>query len=667
MTLQIQTGRAVNEVVQSALMQLQQEYNVLQISLYQGQQVVSAVGEPVWRGRLPDTWQTQKVQNESGETWFWPLMVRGEGWGWLVSHWRANVNPEIEPEWELFTAHLGLIIQANGWENHHQANHVFPEFSVLTNEDKPYHFLLNHLPVGVAFTDAAGCCIYANEYLTQQLFQMSAQEMMGWGWTNAIHADDRERVTQAWQRAVHTPPHEYAEEYRLQRRDGSVIWIRANALVLRNPTGEVMGFIGISMPRKPRLLRLIIGTIHESLDIAKTLPVVLNETRATLACDRVVIYRFNPDWSGYFLAESVGDGWVPVVTGSMTTLSDHCLQETQGGRFQQHYVLVSHDIYQSGFSPCHIKLLEQFQARAQVVIPIFLEQKLWGLLAAYQNSAPRIWHTDTIEILQQVGLHLAIAIRQNELYQAAQAQVVELQKLNTLKDEFLSTVSHELRSPIHNIGMAIKMLELRLQRAGILTDLELNIEPYLHILKTATQRETNLINDLLDLARLNANAVDLILEPVDIQPILARLLPAIQERAEAQNQNFTVHLPEHFCPFPSHADSLERILQELLHNACKYTPAQERITLAIAYQQDTCEFRVTNTGVEIPPDSQERVFDKFYRIPRHDPWAYGGTGLGLALVKKLVERLHGKIHLMSENNRTEFRVSFPLNTPRSSE
>jgi signal transduction histidine kinase len=105
-------------------------------------------------------------------------------------------------------------------------------------------------------------------------------------------------------------------------------------------------------------------------------------------------------------------------------------------------------------------------------------------------------------------------------------------------------------------------------------------------------------------------------------------------------------------------------LQELLHNACKYTPAGETITLSIRRESEHfCCFRVINTGVDIPPEEQERVFDNFYRIPTHDPWQYGGTGLGLALVKKLVERLGGTIRLTSENKRTEFAVSLPISCP----
>ena len=414
--------------------------------------------------------------------------------------------------------------------------------------------------------------------------------------------------------------------------------------------------------QEAELLNSIIETIYKSVDIKETLPFVLNETRKNLNCDRVVVYRFNSDWTGYFLAESVGSGWIPLVTHPFTTITDDYLQEQQGGRFQQKYILVSNDIYQSGFTKCHINLLESFQARAFVVVPLFIGQDLWGLFAAYQNRGSRVWQKNEIRILEKIGLHLAIAFRQSHLYKAAQAQVVELEKLNNMKDEFLSTVSHELRSPMHNIILALKMLELHLKKTGVLDKTEFQIGEYLNILKTSTQREINLINDLLDLTRLNEKNQNMLLEPVNIQTILDKILPPIQECMKKQEQEFILVLPESDCYVESNSIYLERILQELLYNACKYTPPRGTITLSVEFlDKNQCIFRVVNTGVTIPPEEQEKVFDKFYRIPQQDRWQHGGTGLGLALVKGMVEQLGGEIKLISENNQTEFSFSIPRN------
>ena len=105
---------------------------------------------------------------------------------------------------------------------------------------------------------------------------------------------------------------------------------------------------------------------------------------------------------------------------------------------------------------------------------------------------------------------------------------------------------------------------------------------------------------------------------------------------------------------------LSRILIELINNACKYTSAQETIAIAAYAEADTLSISITNSGVEIPDEQLDLIFDKFYRIAENDPWQYGGTGLGLALVKKLVEHLQGKIEVKSENKLTCFVVTLPL-------
>jgi PAS domain S-box-containing protein len=408
-----------------------------------------------------------------------------------------------------------------------------------------------------------------------------------------------------------------------------------------------------------RLLRLIIQNIHRSLNVEETLAAVLGETRQTLKADRVAVFQFKPDWSGSFVAESVGEGWVPLVKPDIQRVwQDTHLQDTQGGRYQHNETFAVSDVYRVGHQQCHIDLLEQFQAKAYAIAPIFVDEQLWGLLAVYQNSAPRLWQEWEISLLKQLGIQTAIALRQSYLYQAVQAQVKELERLNQLKDDFLSTVSHELRSPMSSIKMAIQMLEISLAPSGVLDD-ETNVtNRYLKILRDEVKREVNLINDLLDLARLDASTEPLTLTKIDLSSYILYLVEPFIERTQQQQQQLVIYIPDNLPPFTTDLSFLERILTELLHNACKYTPARETITVSAQTISTALELRVSNSGVEIPPTERDRVFDKFYRIPKNDPWKHGGTGLGLALVKKLTERLGGQIRVESSMGQTTFVLNF---------
>ncbi len=408
-----------------------------------------------------------------------------------------------------------------------------------------------------------------------------------------------------------------------------------------------------------RLLRLIIQNIHRSLDVGETLTTVLSETRQTLRADRVAIYQFNPDWSGNFVAESVDERWEPLVQPDIQKVwQDTDLQEIQGGRYQNNETFAVNDIYAIGHSQCHIDLLEQFQARAYAISPIFVNDTLWGLLAVYQNSGPRKWQEWEISLLQQLSIQTAIALRQSHLYQSVQAQVKELERLNQLKDDFLSTVSHELRSPMSNIKMAIQMLEISLKPLGVLEDESNVVNRYLKVLREEGKREVNLINDLLDLARLDAGAEPLDPTSIALQSYIPDLTESFLERIHQHQQQLAIHIPDNLPPFTTDLPFLERILTELLHNACKYTPVGETITVSAQSTSATLEICISNSGVEIPAAECDRIFDKFYRIPNNDPWKHGGTGLGLALVKKLTERLGGTIHVESSGGQTAFILEF---------
>jgi signal transduction histidine kinase len=264
----------------------------------------------------------------------------------------------------------------------------------------------------------------------------------------------------------------------------------------------------------------------------------------------------------------------------------------------------------------------------------------------YQHPTGRVlWLHETITVQCRFSanhLSLISVIVDVTDQKFAELQIGELTRLNRLKDDFVSTVSHELRSPLTNIQMATKMLELALKRQNLLPDdPEAPLVKYLTILKQQTQREIDLVNDLLDLARLEAQGTAPTEKPVDLRVSLPSLVTPFQERAAQQKQTLHVELQEPLPPVLVEDRAWARIINELLTNACKYTPPGEQIWVRALAAADGVQVQVINTGVEIPPAEHQRIFEKFYRIPQYDRWQQGGTGLGLALVKGLVEWLGG--------------------------
>lgn len=259
--------------------------------------------------------------------------------------------------------------------------------------------------------------------------------------------------------------------------------------------------------------------------------------------------------------------------------------------------------------------------------------------------------------------------------------VAELERLNKLKDDFLSTVSHELRTPISNMKMAIQMLKISggAHERG---------QRYLDILQAECSRESELINGLLDLQRLEARSYPILLvEAVNLQDWLPSIIEPFRVRTQQRQQILQINLPTDLPTLASDRASLERILAELLNNACKYTPAGGEIVLSVRHDhrslpdeilypadfaslpaippdsgqaQDAAPtpatiFTISNQA-EIPAAQLPRIFEKFYRVPNADPWKQGGTGLGLALAQKLVEQLQGSIQVESCQGWTTFTI-----------
>ncbi|AFY65971.1 GAF domain-containing protein [Geitlerinema sp. PCC 7407] len=294
---------------------------------------------------------------------------------------------------------------------------------------------------------------------------------------------------------------------------------------------------------------------------------------------------------------------------------------------------------------------------AMLACPMFDDQGVLGDLWLV-NHQDYMFSELEIRFVQQIANQCAIALRQARLYQASQAQVQELEKLNRLKDDFLSTVSHELRTPISNMKMAIHMLKLAPSEA--------KREQYLDILQAECHRESDLINDLLDLQRLEAEVYPSTCQSVDLETWLPTLVHPFESRIHGHRQRLKVALTRPLPVVTCDRNSLERVIAELLNNACKYTPAGGEIHFCGRRSRRASPpgtalliLSVKNQA-EIPPADLNRVFEKFYRVPNGDPWKQGGTGLGLALVKCLVKQLNGTIRASSGGGWTTFTLQLVL-------
>ncbi len=321
------------------------------------------------------------------------------------------------------------------------------------------------------------------------------------------------------------------------------------------------------------------------------------------------------------------------------------------------------------FQFCECTLSSNQEPSAILACPIFHSEEIIGDLWLFK-SAEEGFNELEIRLVQLVASQCAIAIRQARLYQAAQVQVEELARLNLLKDDFLSTVSHELRTPLANMKMAIQMLALALnQERGFFAEFSKpeaersKVARYFQIVRNECEREIRLIEDLLELQRLDSSSQRWAMGIVDLQRSLPQIVQSFQQQARKQQQELLLDIPGELPALVGNPFILERILAELLTNACKYTPSGEKIIVKVITGGDRVYLSVTNTGVEIPPEELPQIFNKFYRIPKADRWEQGGTGLGLAVVQKLMERMGGSIQVDSAAGETCFTLDLPLNAP----
>jgi len=538
---------------------------------------------------------------------------------------------------------------------------------------------------------------------------------------------------------------------------------------------------------REQLTRHISQQIHQSLELDEILHTTVTEMRQFLQTDRVVVFRIESNGDGRVVAESVSSGWQAILHSN---IYDPCFGERYTESYRQGRVMAKADIHDASLAPCHVEFLAQFQVRANLVVPILRDAQLWGLLIAHHCEAPRSWQVTEIELLQQLAIHLGIALQQANAYaqleqqsearyraivedqtdlivrylpdttiqfangaycryfgvnleeilgksytpiifeadrervaqlvssmnadnptvvienrvvingelrwtqwinrmlfdeqgqftefqsvgrditpfKEAEAQLrhsserislanAELARAARLKDEFLANMSHELRTPLNSIlGLSELLLE---EIHGSLTDRQ---RQFLQTIEQSGEYLLALINDILDLAKIESGKVEIELSSVSLNTVCQSSLNFVREQARHKQIQLTYTIDPTLSEIEADERRLRQVLVNLLSNAVKFTPERGRVDLAVQMNrpQQAVEFQVTDTGIGIAPDDLTQIFQPFIQVESSLSRRYAGTGLGLSIVRRIVELHGGSIRVDSELGRGScFTVVLP--------
>ena len=428
--------------------------------------------------------------------------------------------------------------------------------------------------------------------------------------------------------------------------------------------------------KQESLLREVTQRIRQSLDLQTIFKTSVEEVRQFLQADRVGIFKFYPESNfddGEIVAESVVDGYPSAIA---VRVHDHTFGENYASLYSKGRYYVVDDIYNNGDQKCHVDILALFQVRANIVMPLLCGDNLWGLLCIHQCGSARHWLQTEIDFSQKISNQLAIAIQQASLFDQLQQELAERQQTEAkltesnqklaisnqelvratrLKDEFLANMSHELRTPLNAIlGMTEAVLD---EIFGSINDQQ---RKSLQTVERSGSHLLELINDILDVAKIESGQIELDCTAISVSHLCQSSLAFIKQQALKKRIQLEIsQLPTNIPDLFADERRIRQVLINLLNNAVKFTPEGGQITLEVSQISQTLKagdlepqhflrIAVIDTGIGIAAENIPKLFQPFIQIDSALNRQYTGTGLGLSLVKRLVELHGGNVELTSE-------------------
>jgi PAS domain S-box-containing protein len=492
-----------------------------------------------------------------------------------------------------------------------------------------FETLAAQAPVGIFETTADGTCTYVNRRWCE-LSGLTAEKSYGVGWTRAIHPDDKERVLTETSTALRTA-REFALEYRMRTTAGKVLWVAGSAVALHDAAGRITGYLGTitditrrkeadaAIARSEQLLRVI-------TDAAPVYIAYLDAEERYRFVNRGYAERL-----GLTPADIVGKRPIEVLgDAAYDSIREH-VAAVLAGEAREFEADIPYAAI--GRHVMHVTYVPDRDA----------EGGMRGFVVVATDVTGRRQVEDARE----------------EILAGAERARAEAEAANRAKDHFLAMLAHELRNPLAAVRSAVVAAGLDAGRR----------DRALAIARRQTEQLARLVDDLLDVARVTQGHIHLRRERVPIARVIERAVESTRSQVEDRGHTLVVALDDPQLAVHGDPHRLDQIVTNLLDNAAKYTPPGGRIEVRVEPDDETLVLRVRDSGIGIAPGLLTRVFDLFIQGDRSLHRGEGGLGLGLTIVRKLVELHGGWVEARSDGmgQGSEFVVTLPAVTAREEE
>jgi signal transduction histidine kinase len=392
-----------------------------------------------------------------------------------------------------------------------------------------------------------------------------------------------------------------------------------------------------------------------TLDLDRVLAIVVARAAELAGADGGAVYEYDPDAGVFELRAThrMSAEFVAAIRQTRIRLGETVIGHAAAERAPVQLA----DILAEDADARTRAALERAGYRAVLSVPLLREGAVVGALVV-RRTTPGAFDAETVALVQTFATQSALAIQNARLFAEIEEKSRQLEEASRHKSEFLANMSHELRTPLNAV---IGFTEVLLER--YFGDLNEKQEDYLKDVLSSGQHLLSLINDILDLSKVEAGRMDLELSTFDLGSVLEAGLVMVKERASRKGVELTLQVATDTGRIEADERKVKQVLFNLLTNAVKFTPEGGEITASAQRKDGGVEVAVADTGVGIAPEEQARVFEEFGQA-RSATGQSEGTGLGLALCKRFVELHGGTISVASEVGRgSTFTVSLPVRQP----